>query len=292
MNPSRYALGLALAAFSFGAMACGGTYYEHYGLVATGPPAATFAESNRVIGTSTEQDAEGQTTYYASDEVQVGGSTEVYEDTDPSSLTEFRTTLDPYGTWVEDGTYGTVWVPSTTVVGADFAPYVSAGHWVYEDEYVWVSDYDWGWAPFHSGRWVYMSNHWGWIPGRRYAGAWVSWRTGYDGWGYVGWGPLAPSWYWRGGYAVGIGFAPVTPWVYCAHGDLFHPSVGGRLVGSAQVGGVAAHTRPWVPAQPGVGGGGRGLATPSVSGPPPSRGTSTDFRERRTQCGRWPGRYG
>src|SRR5579864_1861804 len=28
----------------------------------------------------------------------------VPEDTDPSSLTDFRATLDPYGTWVDDGT--------------------------------------------------------------------------------------------------------------------------------------------------------------------------------------------
>lgn len=270
---SRYALSLAMVAFSLGGAACGGTYYEHDGLVATGPPAVTYADpANAPVGTSATQDAEGQTTYYASEEVQVGASAETYEDTDPSALTEFRTTLDPYGTWVDDGVYGTVWVPSTTVVGADFSPYVTAGHWVYEDEYVWVSDYDWGWAPFHYGRWVYISGRgWGWIPGRRYAGAWVSWRVGYDGWGYVGWGPLAPAWYWRGGYAVGVGFAVTTPWVYCAHGDLFHPQVGGRLVASAQVGNVAAHTRAWVPAQPGVAGGGRGLANPSVSGPPPGQ---------------------
>jgi hypothetical protein len=78
-----------------------------------------------------------------------------YQDTDPSALSDFRSTLDPYGTWTEDPTYGTVWVPSPTVVGSDFTPYVSAGHWAYDDDYVWVSDYQWGWAPFHYGRWVW-----------------------------------------------------------------------------------------------------------------------------------------
>ena len=41
----------------------------------------------------------------------------------------FHETLDPYGSWVDDQTYGTVWVPSETVVGTGFIPYVSAGHW-------------------------------------------------------------------------------------------------------------------------------------------------------------------
>src|SRR5678815_3106513 len=30
-----------------------------------------------------------------------------YTDTDPSALTEFKSTLDPYGTWQDDGQYGT-----------------------------------------------------------------------------------------------------------------------------------------------------------------------------------------
>src|SRR5882724_6357902 len=50
-------------------------------------------------------------------------------DTDPSALGDFHDSLAPYGTWEEDATYGTVWVPASTVVGADFTPYVSAGHW-------------------------------------------------------------------------------------------------------------------------------------------------------------------
>jgi len=81
------------------------------------------------------------------------------------------TTLDPYGNWVEDATYGTAWVPSPTVVGDDFTPYQTAGHWAYDDDYVWVSEYSWGWAPFHYGRWVYVGGvGWEWIPGRTYAG--------------------------------------------------------------------------------------------------------------------------
>ena len=42
-----------------------------------------------------------------------GTTTDTYEDTDPSALTDFHTALASHGTWVEDPTYGTVWVPSS-----------------------------------------------------------------------------------------------------------------------------------------------------------------------------------
>jgi len=61
-------------------------------------------------------------------------------DASPSALTDFRAALDPYGSWVEDPNNGTVWVPSPDVVGDDFAPYSTAGHWAYDDDYLWVSD--------------------------------------------------------------------------------------------------------------------------------------------------------
>ncbi len=188
-----------------------------------------------------------------------------YADTDPSALTDFRGALDPYGSWVDDPTYGTVWVPSSSVVGDDFTPYVSAGHWAYDSDYTWVSDYDWGWAPFHYGRWVYSQGPgWAWVPGRAYAGAWVSWRAGYDDWSYVGWAPLAPTWGWRGGTAVGLGFVPRAPYSFVSNGQLFGPEIGSRVIGGAQVGVIAAHTRPFAPA-----GTARIAANPSVGGPSP-----------------------
>ncbi len=195
---------------------------------------------------------------------------EGYADTDPAALADFRQPLEPYGTWAEDGQYGTVWTPSTSVVGSDFAPYVTAGHWTYDRDYTWVSDYDWGWAPYHYGRWVYIGQRgWSWIPGRTYAGAWVTWRTGYDDWGYVGWAPLPPTWYWRGGYAVGVGFVPAAPYVFCSTSHLFQPGIGGHVVTGTQVGVVASHTRPYVPANPGIGLPGHVGAHPSIGGPPP-----------------------
>ncbi len=201
-------------------------------------------------------------------DIQVGADGSEYTDTDPAALADFKPALDPYGTWVDDSTYGTVWTPSPTVVGNDFSPYVTAGHWSYDDDYVWVSDYDWGWAPFHYGRWVYISNRgWGWIPGRTYAGAWVSWRYGYDDWGYVGWAPMPPTWYWRGGYAVGIGYVPVAPYVFCHSSHVFAGTgLHGHIVAGPQVAVVASHTRPYVPANPSVG---HSAAHPSVGGPPP-----------------------
>ena len=91
---------------------------------------------------------------------------------------------------------------------------------------------------------------WEWIPGREYAGAWVSWRYGVDDWAYVGWAPLAPTWCWRGGVAVGIGFVPRAPYAFVGTGELFAPRVGARVVVGAQVGAIASHTRPYVPASP------------------------------------------
>lgn len=85
--------------------------------------------------------------------------------------------------------YGSVWLPD---VGPDFQPYATDGHWVVtEFGNTWVSDYAWGWAPFHYGRWFFDSQYgWAWVPGNDWGPAWVSWRTGG---GYYGWAPLGPG---------------------------------------------------------------------------------------------------
>ena len=44
----------------------------------------------------------------------------------------------PWST-TDDATYGTVWVPSAKEVGPDFQPYVTAGHWVYDNDWIWAS---------------------------------------------------------------------------------------------------------------------------------------------------------
>ncbi|HKD42405.1 MAG TPA: DUF6600 domain-containing protein [Myxococcaceae bacterium] len=108
-----------------------------------------------------------------------------------ASVEVFYGTLAPYGEWVYVGSYGRVWRPSVAVVGPGFRPYGPGGYWVYTD-YGWSfeSDWSWGWAPFHYGRWYLDGGYgWVWVPGTVWAPAWVSWR--YGG-GYVGWAPLPP----------------------------------------------------------------------------------------------------
>ncbi len=102
----------------------------------------------------------------------------------------FQPALSAYGQWVEVPGYGSVWRPYPRVVGADFVPYSSGGHWVYTDMgWAWASDYAWGWAAFHYGNWVDTEGGWAWIPGRVWAPAWVEWRSGGE---YIGWAPLGP----------------------------------------------------------------------------------------------------
>lgn len=180
-------------------------------------------------------------------DVQIGVDGDQYSDTDPSALTDFRAPLDPYGVWVDDPVYGTVWVPNADAAGPDFTPYVSAGHWTYDDDWVWVSDYPWGWAPFHYGRWIDVDGRgWCWIPGRTYAGAWVEWRTGGDGYGYVGWAPAPPTWGWHHGVAVGIAVAPPAPrFAFVARGDVFAPGFGGRVFVGDRARAFEGQTHVW-----------------------------------------------
>lgn len=105
------------------------------------------------------------------------------------SYQSFYDALSPYGQWINNPDYGYVWMPS---VAPDFSPYGSNGHWVYTDEgWTWDSDYPWGWAAFHYGRWFFEDGYgWMWIPGNEWAPAWVSWRQSPD---YYGWAPLGPQ---------------------------------------------------------------------------------------------------
>ncbi|RNI21897.1 DUF6600 domain-containing protein [Rufibacter latericius] len=122
----------------------------------------------------------------------------------PGDLVSFQTfydELDRYGRWIRDPEYGYVWSPT---VEQGFQPYATRGHWVMT-EYgnTWVSDYDWGWAPFHYGRWIYDDfDGWLWIPGSEWGPAWVDWR---NGGGYYGWAPMGP----RMTYIV-----PAVRWVF------------------------------------------------------------------------------
>ena len=124
--------------------------------------------------------------------------------------------LSNYGRWVQDPSYGNVWVPGN--VGPDWAPYRD-GRWDYLDYYGWSwTSYDpWGWAPYHYGNWYRGSFGWAWYPGaigpRHYwrpamVGFFGFGEPGFGaslgfGYGNVGWVPLAPferyrPWYGRG----------------------------------------------------------------------------------------------
>jgi hypothetical protein len=220
-----------------------------------------------------------------------------YSDTDPSALTDFREPLSPYGAWVADPTYGTVWVPDATVVGADFAPYQTSGHWALTDDeqWLWVSDYDWGYIPFHYGRWIWINGRgWSWIPGRVYSSAWVSWRVGDAG--YIGWAPMPPAWYWAGGVAVNLWMTPYAAYCFVPTTHVFHQHVHTYVVrDAATVRSVAASTRTYKPAHPtikgsggGAGGGGSHfrIASPSMkeagvpSSAAPKAHVSPDMRSK------------
>lgn len=135
------------------------------------------------------------------------------------SLQSFYDELSPYGTWIQDPQYGYVWRPD--VDQEEFRPYYTNGRWAMT-EYgnTWVSDYEWGWAPFHYGRWIYNRyNQWIWIPDTVWGPAWVSWRSGG---GYYGWAPLGPSIniginIGRGGYRI-----PDMCWNFIPYSNIYY----------------------------------------------------------------------
>lgn len=133
---------------------------------------------------------------------------------------DFYDELAPYGTWVSDPQCGDVWIPD---VAGDFRPYQTQGHWVLT-EYgnTWVSEYPWGWATFHYGRWRYDDYYgWEWIPGYEWAPAWVSWR---HGGGYYGWAPLTP------GVSIDLSFGsnyrvPDSYWAFAPEAYINRPNI-------------------------------------------------------------------
>jgi hypothetical protein len=104
---------------------------------------------------------------------------------------EIDATLAGYGEWVELEGYGLVWRPYATAVGVDFTPYETCGSWVWTEwGWTFACEWDWGWLPFHYGRWGWFDDYWAWVPGYEWSPGWVEWRSGG---GYVGWRPLPPK---------------------------------------------------------------------------------------------------
>ena len=107
-----------------------------------------------------------------------------------ANISTFYEALSPYGTWINvDGSY--VWQPNAVTVDPEWRPYQQRGHWVYTDVgWAWQSDYSWGWAPFHYGRWARHDRYgWIWTPDTTWGPAWVSWRNNDV---HAGWAPLPP----------------------------------------------------------------------------------------------------
>ena len=123
---------------------------------------------------------------------------------------DFYNNLAPYGQWIEDAKYGYVWSPD---VDGGFRPYFTNGHWAMT-QYgnTWISDYLWGWACFHYGRWIFDTYYgWLWVPGKDWGPAWVMWRSGV---GYFGWAPLEPSFEFKPNLIADHYFCPKDWWVF------------------------------------------------------------------------------
>jgi len=135
------------------------------------------------------------------------------------SLQIFYDELANYGDWISSNDYGYVWRPN---VNRDFRPYYSNGHWAMTNYgNTWVSDYQWGWAAFHYGRWFYDDyDGWIWLPDTNWGPAWVNWRTGS---GYYGWAPLGPN------ISININmgrkhYTPDNYWVFIPQRHIYNPS--------------------------------------------------------------------
>lgn len=129
----------------------------------------------------------------------------------PVTVNYFYNELSPYGTWIDLPGYGRCWRPTIAVWNRSWRPYADGGRWLWTDSgWYWYSDYSWGWAPFHYGRWTTHGHYgWVWVPDVHWGPAWVSWRSSSS---YCGWAPLPPSARWggRGFYhnslSVGVSF--------------------------------------------------------------------------------------
>ena len=121
----------------------------------------------------------------------------------PPEVTEddLYDTLSPYGTWTYIEGYGRCWRPTVVIYNSSWRPYCDNGRWVYTDcGWYWISDYSWGWAAFHYGRWFRHARYgWCWWPDTVWSPSWVCWRYDRD---YCGWAPLPPYTSFR--YGTGI----------------------------------------------------------------------------------------
>jgi hypothetical protein len=209
------------------------------------PPSAPAAEgapapAHEALAATTAPEAPAATTEAPpppSEPVAAPAAATQYEYTQPPTQVTynyFYETLSPYGSWLELPGYGWCWQPTCAVIDPFWRPYWHRGHWAYTDcGWYWASDYSWGWAPFHYGRW--HRHHWYgwlWVPGYVWGPAWVTWRH-WDT--YCGWAPLPPEAGWDvhlgltyNGAGVGVGFGFGLGWdsfAFVHYRYLNHPRV-------------------------------------------------------------------
>lgn len=103
----------------------------------------------------------------------------------PASIQTYGPVFDQYGDWRYAQPYGYVWYPRVAV---GWRPYYY-GRWISYPRYgwTWVGLDLFSWPTHHYGRWGFSAGSWFWIPGHRWAPAYVSWAYAP---GYVSWCPL------------------------------------------------------------------------------------------------------
>jgi hypothetical protein len=137
----------------------------------------------------------------------------------PVGFNDFYNQLSPYGVWVNIAPYGQVWIANVP----NFQPYSTNGYWANTTYgWTWVSNYPWGWAPFHYGRWGYNNKYgWYWVPGYNWGPAWVAWSSNND---MYGWAPLMPGMSY--GVNITVNLFPSSYWTFMP----------GRYMGNANMG--------------------------------------------------------
>ena len=103
---------------------------------------------------------------------------------------QVRATLSQFGKFIQNSTYGEVWVPTVTPAG--WHPYEPC-HWFNTRQWGWYYDdrSPWGSIVHHYGRWKHDGQTgWMWIPGSEFSPGWVMWRTNPD---WIGWIPTPPD---------------------------------------------------------------------------------------------------
>jgi hypothetical protein len=162
----------------------------------------------------------------------------------PPAAFDFHRALRPYGQWLVVPPYGKVWAPNPELVGKDFVPYLTSGHWQYTPRgWSFASDFEFGELVFHHGRWVRVQSlGWLWLEDQRWGPAFVDWRAGGE---YVGWACTPPP------PLPGAAPPPVPEFTYVRARNFARPEVEQFRALGDEVGRAVEKTAPLVPA-PGV----------------------------------------